>query len=67
MMIHDSCYATNNLDILRASEFGSFYPVRQNCVKTLVLGSNFDENTFTQDELGQILVLIQLRQQKKHF
>ena len=51
MMIHDSCYATNNLDILRASEFGSFYPVRQNCVKTLVLGSNFDENTFTQDEL----------------
>ena len=25
-MIHDSCYATNNLDILKASEFGSFYP-----------------------------------------
>jgi hypothetical protein len=51
MMIHDSCYATNNLDILRASEFGSFYPTRQNCKKTLILGSNFDENTFTQDEL----------------
>lgn len=51
MMIHDSCYGTNNLDISRASEFGSFYPVRQNCVKTLVLGSNFDEDTFTQDEL----------------
>lgn len=51
MMIHDSCYATNNLDILRASEFGSFYPVRRNCKKTLILGSNFDENTFTQDEL----------------
>lgn len=51
LMIHDSCYATNNLDILKASEFSSFYPVRSNCKKTVILGSNFDENTFTQDEL----------------
>lgn len=51
MMIHDSCYATNNLNIPNASEFGSFFPERTNCKKTLILGSNFDENTFTQDEL----------------
>ena len=51
MMIHDSCYATNNLKISNASEFSSFYPERKDCKKTLILGSNFDESTFTQDEL----------------
>lgn len=51
MMIHDSCYGTNNLDIPPASEFSSNYPLRTNCKKTLILGSDFDEDTFTQDEL----------------
>ena len=50
MLIHDSCYATNNLDITKANEFSNFYPTRQNCKKTLILGNDFDENTFTQDE-----------------
>ena len=26
MMIHDSCYATNNLDVSNATEFNNFYP-----------------------------------------
>jgi len=51
MMIHDSCYATNNLDVSNATEFNNFYPERTNCKKTLILGNDFDESTFTQDEL----------------
>ena len=75
MMIHDSCFASNNLNQpsninaseLRngselnasniasdiSSDISSSLPIsdEKNCKKTLILGSNFDEDTFTQDEL----------------
>jgi len=51
MMIHDSCYATNNYNFTVGSEITSDHPLADNCVKQLVIGSEFDENTFTTDEL----------------